>query len=91
MQIIFKKDLFNPFNRPGQELTLWIRMDLGVMAMKGYSTLPKLPELKPYHQMQFSVISRTPLFFGGGEILSLCRGYSWYIESPVSRATESFF
>ena len=38
------------------------RVDLGVMAMKGYSALPRSPELKPHHRMQFSVISRTALF-----------------------------
>ena len=31
-----------------------------VMSTKGYSTLPRSPRLEPYHQMQFSVIPRTP-------------------------------
>ncbi len=31
-------------------------MDLEVIAMKVYSTLPRSPELKPHHQMQYIVI-----------------------------------
>ena len=27
--------------------------------MKGYFTFPKSPELKPHHQMQYSIIPRT--------------------------------
>ena len=30
-----------------------------------YSTLPKSPEQDPYHQMQFSIIPRTPLLGAG--------------------------
>ena len=32
------------------------RADLGVMAIKGYYTLPKEPELEPHHQMQFWLV-----------------------------------
>ena len=42
-------------------LTVWVRVDLGVMTMKGYSTFPRSPELEPHHKMQFSVIPKTPL------------------------------
>ena len=38
---------------------------LGVMAMKGYLILLRSPELETHHQLQFSVISRTPLFSEG--------------------------
>ena len=31
------------------------KADLGVMAIKGYSTLPRALELEPHHQMQVSV------------------------------------
>ena len=34
------------------------------MAMKEYSTFPKAPQLKPYYQMSFSIISR--IFIGEG-------------------------
>ena len=35
------------------------------MAMKEYSTLPNALKLEPYRQMQFSVISRTLIEWGG--------------------------
>ena len=38
------------------DFTIRVRVDLGVMTIKGYSTLPKSPELEPNYQMQFSVI-----------------------------------
>ena len=44
---------------PEKVLPLWVRVDLGVMAMKVYSTYLRAPELEPHHQMQFSVIPRT--------------------------------
>ena len=44
---------------PQQVLAFQIRVDLGVMEMKEYSTFPKAPELEPDHQMRFSVIYRT--------------------------------
>ena len=44
--------LFNPWIGSYQFLPLWARVDLGVMAMKGYSTFPKAPVLlKPQHQV----------------------------------------
>ena len=35
---------------------LWqeVRVGLEVMTMKEYSTFPRIPELEPHHQMQFS-------------------------------------
>ena len=41
-------------------------MDLGVMAVKGYSTFPKAPGLESHHQMKFSVRFRTLVKWGGG-------------------------
>ena len=52
---------------------LQVRVDLGVMTMKEYSTLPRAP-------MQFTL--NTPFFVGGG-VLSLCRGYSHCILNPA--------
>ena len=40
-------------------LIIFIRVDLGVMAMKRYSTFSKTSELEPHHQMQFNVICKT--------------------------------
>ena len=44
--------------RPLQILSLQVRVDLGVMTMNRYSTLPRSPKLGPRHQMKFSIISR---------------------------------
>ena len=52
-------------------LPLWVRVDLGVMAMKAYSTFPNASGLELHHQMEFSVISRTLIGgVGGGAHLS---------------------
>ena len=40
--------------RPLQVLPIRNRVDMGVMAMKGYSTFPKAPGLKPRRQMLLS-------------------------------------
>ena len=42
-----------------QVLPLQIRVDLGIMAVNGYSTLSRSPELESHHQMQFSILPRT--------------------------------
>ena len=49
-------------------LPLWFRVDLGVMAKKRYSKLPRYSEQEPHYQMLF--ILKKPL----GEILLLYRG-----------------
>ena len=60
-------------------LTLRVRVDLGVMAMKGYSAFVKAPALlKPHHQMQFRVISEHSLV----RVLSLKQRYSRCILQP---------
>ena len=44
--------LFDPQIGPYQVLPLSARVDLGEMAIKGYSTFPKSPALlEPYHQI----------------------------------------
>ena len=63
----------------------WSEWDMGLMAMKRYSTLPRYPELESNHQMQFYVIHKTLLFLLG-EVLLLCRGYSQHNLGPVDRA-----
>ena len=57
-------------------------MDLGVVAMKGYSTFHKALELKPEYQIEFNVISRIPLFGGIGVLLI----YKEYCLSPADKA-----
>ena len=36
-----------------QVLPLWVRVGLGVMAMKRYSTLSRSPDIEPHHHMKF--------------------------------------
>ena len=44
--------LFNPLIGPHQVLPLRAKVDLGAMAMKGYSTFPKArASLEPHHQI----------------------------------------
>ena len=43
-----------------QILPIRVRVKLEVIAMKGYSILPRYPELDPHHQKVLNVIYRTP-------------------------------
>ena len=70
--------LFNPYMGPYQVLPLRARVDLGAMAMKGYSTFPKLQHSWNLTIRLFSVISRT-LVRG---VLPLCRGAVSVFYSP---------
>ena len=65
-----------------------VRVDLEVMAMEGYSTLPRSPEEKPHYWMQFNVIHIIPLFLVGGVLIFL-RGYSQPILSFISMIIRS--
>ena len=56
---------------PKQKDPLQIRVELGVIPIKGHFTLSTAPKLEPQPHMQFSVISRTP--FGRVGALPLCR------------------
>ena len=40
-------------------LSLWVRLNLGVMTVKEYSTFPKAQGWELFHQMQFNVILKT--------------------------------
>ena len=42
-----------------------VRVDLGVISIKEYSTLLTSPELEPQHRIKLRVIPRTLLFLGG--------------------------
>ena len=68
-------------------LPLQARVDLGVMAMKGYSTFPKAPALLDLTIRLFSVISRTLV---GGGVLPLCRGAVGVFYSPSWLGNLSF-
>ena len=52
----FQIDLFESLMGPSQQVSLYIRADLEVMAMNKYFTNPRPPELEPHHQMQFCII-----------------------------------
>ena len=64
-------------------LTLLVRTEVRVIAMKEYSTLPRVSALKPHYQLQFHVVIKTP---GGGVLL--CDGCNQYILSLADRAMK---
>ena len=47
----FLIDLFFSLMELWQVLQFWVRVELEVIAMKEYSTLPNSSEKEPYHQM----------------------------------------
>ena len=63
IQVIFKK-IYLTYRWDPDRYYNSRSVDLGVMAMKGYFTLPRFSELEPRHRMQFSVVPKTS-FFGG--------------------------
>ena len=71
-----KINLFNSKRGHKQAQLLQVKVNLGVMEIKEYSTFPRSQKLEPHHQMQFSVIPRT-LLLGRG-ITPLLRIHSVY-------------
>ena len=79
--------LFNPYIGPYQALPLRARVDLGAIAIKGYSAFPKAPaSLEPHNQT--AVISRT--LVGGGGLTTLQR-CSQCILQPQPTGQEFYF
>ena len=83
--ILFNISLSNGFNFkkwvnismwPWQVLPLRNRVNLGVMAMKAYSTFPKALELESHYQMQFIFISSEHVEAG---VLPSLQWRSWCI------------
>ena len=70
---------------PEEVLPLRVRVERGVIAMKNFA-LCTLQNRKTHHQMQFSVVLRTPWFFGG--VLSVYRGYGERILSLANNANQ---
>ena len=76
-------------------LPLWARVDLGAMAMKGYSTFPKAPALlEPHHQIVLCHIQNTR--WGGGSYPSVevqsvysTAAADWAIQKNYSRQFNS--
>ena len=60
-------------------LPLQVRVDLGILTMKGYSTFPKTPELE-LHQIQLRVIPKIIMGVGG---LCLYREAVGIFYSPI--------
>ena len=76
----------NFHHRPYQMLPLRARVDLGAMAMKGYSTFPKAPTLlEPHHQM-VNVISGHSL--GWGSLTPLQRCKQWTLSQSFGLSVE---
>ena len=63
------------------------RVDLGVMVIKGYTTLPIVSKLELYHRVQFSIIPMVILFLVEGVFL-LCKKYGQHILSLTGRASR---
>ena len=59
-----------------QVLQLRIRVDLIVMAIKGYSALPRFQKLEPHNPMQFNVITRIPFSRVSGSFAEDTSAYS---------------
>ena len=56
---------------------------IGKMAMMGYSTRYRVPELKPQNKKPFCVIIRTTIFFM--DVILLCRWYCQHIPSHTNK------
>ena len=68
-----------------QVLPLQVRVDMGLMTIKGYSTFPRSQDLEPHHQMLFNIILRTILFWESMSYPS-GRGYNQHILSLANWA-----
>ena len=80
--------------RPYQLLPFRVRVNLGVMAMKEYSTLLRASEMEPHHRMQFSVILRSPIFSCysvGDSVCSLSPIWAVFKSSGTGLNSESSF
>ena len=65
------------------------RVDLGAMAIKGYSALPRTSALlEPYRL--FGVIKRTHVRGGGGGVFALCRAAVGVFYSPSRVGNNRF-
>ena len=74
--------LFDPLMGPQQLQPRWDRVDLGVMAIKGYSTFAKASGLEPHNHI---VISKTLIGVGCGSLPS-AEMQSLYSTTPANWA-----
>ena len=75
----FWTDLFDNWRGLYQVQPFWLKVNLGVMAIKGYSKLSKFPELDPYISDADNAIQKIPY----------SRKYSPYILNPADRVQKS--
>ena len=45
-----------------KKVLLWVKVELGVIAMKVYTTDQRSPELEPDNLIKFSIIAMRPLY-----------------------------
>ena len=64
-------------------ISIWPKVYLGVMAMKWYSTFPRLPELESRLPIQFSDILWIPLY---GRLITLFKEYNKSIAQLAAAA-----
>ena len=65
MYQVFLQTSIWPRNKSRTGAATPVRVDIEVMAMKGYSTLLIFPELEPHHVMYFSILPWVPFFLWG--------------------------
>ena len=58
---------------PKKVLPSRVKVELGLMAMKGYSIDPNVPGLEPYHLMVKSYLGHSFFFAGGSSLTILSR------------------
>ena len=67
-----------------------VRVELGVMEMKGFFTFPKASGLEPHHRMQFRVITRTLVvgWYLSAQVQSAC--LTWrYVRQETTAITDA--
>ena len=55
---------------PWKILPLWVRVDIRIMVMAGYSTFPKDQGQESHHQIQFLIITRRITYTGQIDLLT---------------------
>ena len=63
------------------------KVDLGVATLKRNSILLRSPKMKPYHQIQFTVIARISLFLGDG--LTSLKGTQSVYSKPLAQCSSN--
>ena len=67
----FQTVLFDSLMEREQVLSLRVRVDIGIMAMKGYSIFFIFPELEPHYQLKFRLTAWTHRLEGITSLLGI--------------------